>query len=62
MSVINNVIAKCEEIESQVEFIKTLAGKAASPKWIENDPKYVHALGVYENAKNQLLALVAELP
>jgi len=62
LTVIEDVIAKCEEIESQVTFIRTLAGKASNPKWVENDPEYTHALAVYQNAKVQLEAFVEELP
>lgn len=62
MTTIEEIITKCEEIESQLTFIKTLAGKASHPKWLENDPNYVHVLAVYENAKAQLETLIGELP
>ena len=62
MTIIEDVIAKCEEIEVQVTFIKTLAGKARDPKWAENDPEYAHVLAVYTNAKAQLETLIGELP
>lgn len=62
MTIIEDIIAKCEEIESQVAFIKTLAGKASHPKWVQNDPSYTHATAVYENAKAQLQTLIGELP
>ena len=62
MTIIEDVIAKCEEIEIQVTFIRTLAGKALGPKWAENVPAYVHVLAVYTNAKAQLETLIGELP
>ena len=62
MTVVEEVIAKCEEIEVQTEFIKTLAGKALAQKWVEHDPGYTHVLAVYQSAKTQLVALVNELP
>jgi hypothetical protein len=62
MSVIEEVRSKCEEIQAQVEFIYTLAGKAQDPKWVENDPGYTHILAVYTAAKGKLADIVGELP
>jgi hypothetical protein len=62
MTVIDDIITKCEEIDVQVAFIRTLAGKATDPKWVENDVGYVHVTAVYTNAKAQLVTLIGELP
>ena len=62
MSLIKDIRGKCEEIKAQVEFIYTLAGKALDPRWVDNDPAYVHVKAVYDSAKAVLVALITELP
>lgn len=59
---IQDIIAKCEEIEKQTAFVRTLAGKATDPEWELNDPNYTHALAVYTSAKAKLVLLVSQLP
>ncbi len=62
MTVIDDIINKCEEIEDQTTFIKTLAGKATDPKWVANDPGYAHSIAVYSSAKTKLAQIVSQLP
>jgi len=38
MALIDDIIAKCGEVQKQAEFLKTLAGKAKDPEWIIVDP------------------------
>ena len=40
MSLIENIIEKCEEIEKSSTFVKTLAGKARDTEWVVVDPGY----------------------
>ena len=40
LSLIDDVIGKCEEIEKATAFVKTLAGKAKDTEWAHVDPGY----------------------
>ena len=62
MGLIEDVRTKCEEIQEQVDFIYTLAGKGLDPKWVLNDPGYTHLKAVYDSARASLDTLVSELP
>lgn len=62
MTIIDNVLGKCREIREQVKFIYDLAEQGQNSKWVENDPDYDNLKMVYNNAKIQLEALIAELP
>ena len=38
LSLVENIIGKCEEIQNETEFLKTLAGKAKDARWEQVDP------------------------
>lgn len=38
LSLIEDIVEKCDEVQESAEFLKTLAGKAKDPKWAEDDP------------------------
>jgi len=39
-SIVEDIVALCEEVQDEAEFLKTLAGKASDPKWVTVDPAY----------------------
>lgn len=61
MGLIEDVIAKCEEIQAQTEFVKTLAGKAKDPKWVEVDPGYARLRVMAQLASDRVVTLANEL-
>jgi len=62
MGPIEDINAACEEISDKNEFIRTLAGKAADPDWIDYDPGYTHLKAIYMNARTALIAAANTLP
>lgn len=45
-SIVEEIKDLCEEVQTEVEFLKTLAGKASDPKWAQIDPEYVMLKGM----------------
>jgi len=37
LSLVEQIVGKCEEVQGETEFLKTLAGKAKDPKWVQVD-------------------------
>lgn len=40
MALVDDIVAKCEEVQDEAEFLKTLAGKAGDAKWVVVDPAF----------------------
>lgn len=61
MGLIEDVTAKCNQIQDQAEFVKTLAGKASDPKWVEVDPGYTRLKAMATLAADKVVTLANEL-
>ena len=61
MSLIENIIAKCKEVQKAAEFNKTLAGKARDPEWVEVDPGYTMLKDMSKVAADKVVSLAQEL-
>lgn len=61
MSVPENIKSKCDELNVQVNFVKTLAGKAEDPKWEEVDPNYTRLREMAALASDKVVTLANEL-
>jgi hypothetical protein len=61
MGVVDDIIAKCEEIEKATEFSKTLAGKAKHGEWVEVDPGYTKLKEMSRLAADKVILLAEEL-
>ena len=61
MSLIENIIAKCEEVQKAVEFNKTLAGKAQDSEWADVDPGYTMLKDMSKVAADKVISLAQEL-
>ena len=61
MSLIEDIIKKCEEIQKAAEFNKTLAGKAKDLAWVEVDPSYTMLRNMSKVAADKVISLAQEL-
>lgn len=61
MTLIDDIMAKCDEVQAQAEFVKTLAGKASDPKWVEVDPGYTKLKAMAQVASDKVVTLANEL-
>lgn len=61
MSLIEQIQAKCEEIEKSSTFVKTLAGKAKDPEWIVIDPGYAMLIVMAKTAAQTVVTKAQEL-
>ena len=61
LSLIEDIVEKCEEIERKETFIKTLAGKAKDEQWAEADPGFTMLRTMAKIQADQLISLAQEL-
>ena len=62
LSLIESVIEKCEELQNETEFLKTLAGKAKrESKWSDVDPDYTMLKTMAINQATRILEKAQEL-
>lgn len=61
LSVVEQIRAKCEEIDVEYKFIQKLAGTAGDPEWPDGDADYAHFKGVADAHSDELATLVAAL-
>ena len=55
------MVAKCEEIEAKITFIKTLAGKAKDTLWLAGDADYAQFKAIADTQSDLIATLVANL-
>ncbi len=61
MSLIEEIIGKCEEIEKASTFVKTLAGKANDSQWTTVDPGYTKLKEMAKIAAQTVVTKAQEL-
>ena len=61
MALIEDIQAKCDEIETASTFVKTLAGKATDPQWIVVDPGYMKLKEMAKIAAQTVVTKAQEL-
>ncbi len=61
MAVTDDVIAKCIEIESKVNFIMTLVSNATDSLWVAGDLSYTDFKAIADVQADAVAALVTEL-
>lgn len=61
MTLIEDIQAKCEEIETASTFVKTLAGKANDPQWVTVDPDYTNLKEMAKIAAQTVVTKAQEL-
>lgn len=61
LSLIEEIVAKCGEVQDSVEFLKTLAGKANDPKWVIVDPGYARLKEMARAQVDAVIVLAGEL-
>ena len=61
MPLLDDIRNKCDEIERQVTFIKTLERTARNPNWSSVDPGYTNMKAIANTAIDALIILAQEL-
>ena len=61
LSLIEDIVAKCEEVQEETEFLKTLAGKAKDAKWSDVDPGFTMLKTMATTQADTIIAKAQEL-
>ncbi len=61
LSLVEDIVAKCEEVQNETEFLKTLAGKAKDAKWPDVDPGYTMLKAMATTQADTIIAKAQEL-
>lgn len=61
LSLVEDIVGKCEEVQEETEFLKTLAGKARDAKWTEVDPGYTMFNAMATIQADKVIAKAQEL-
>lgn len=61
MSLVEEIVAKCQEVQEETEFLKTLAGKAKDAKWTDVDPGYTMLKAMATTQADTIIAKAQEL-
>ena len=61
LSLVEDIVAKCEEVQNDAEFLKTLAGKAKDAKWVQVDPGFDMLKTMARTQADTIIAKAQEL-
>ena len=61
MSLVEDIISKCLEIQKAADFNKALANKAKDPEWVEVDPGYAMLRSMSQIQADKVIVLANEL-
>ena len=61
LSLVEDIVVKCQEVQDETEFLKTLAGKAKDAKWTDVDPGYTMLKTMATTQADTIIAKAQEL-
>ena len=61
LSLVEDIVEKCQEVQEEIEFLKTLAGKAKDAKWPDVDPGYTMLKAMATTQADTIIAKAQEL-